>query len=462
MNKVRSKQTTLTLLDLKVVDVVFALIIVLCVTWPTRLMIGPLRSTTVIPFSFILFLICGYRIHVSELFKRWPAVLAAVVIIGIYFYYGDPQRRFAYFLPKLLIIIMGLSFASNQRRFLLLLDTLIGVFAVLGLLGLVEAVAHFNVFDAISGSWVEYYGANSIRFGLARSRGISSLAINYCFYYLFTLGIGIYRIATSRRKHYPFFCYICMWIGALCTISRGPLVLIIIIQIILAIRAGLIRNVNRVLGIIALILLFLLFSYAVFPDSLGKNMTHFFYMMLSMFDAKYANQLNDINIGGAGQRLELFSWVASWMPGHEFLGWGPDMNFTYQMSTGVLKESLENAYLSRWFHTGFVGLGASLLFFISIAIHLIKRCFRKAAFEINLGSTLSYSFAFALCYTAYLVCGFEADFGDELTLLYLLLGVYLAYECFPAGAMKQCTTPRKTNGRFALAPSDNLSKMHTI
>lgn len=411
-----------------VTDVIFAVLLVSCVVWPTRLEVGPLRWYTVPFIALVFFFLFGYAIRLRGLLKKWVPVAAVIVVVGIYCWYGFSAYRALCFTSYVLLAVLGYSFVTSRQQLMTLLDVLIGAFAVLGALGVVEALFHYNIFDAISHTTVEYYGANSIRFGLARSRGVSDLAINNCFYYLLALGMAIYRISTSENKVYPVVCYVLIAAGAVCTVSRGPIAVMIATQLVLALRAGIIKNIKRMLIVVGLVLAFFFTAYILFPDSLGIALDSFNTMLLAMFDTSAAASLSSEGIGGSGQRANLYAWVASYMYGHEFLGLGPDAQFIYLMSNGVLKESLENAYLGRWFHTGYFGLCASLVFFGSIAVVMLRRIWRSAPFESERGWRLSFGFALAVCYLGYLVCGFVADFGQEIRLVYLLIGIFVAYE----------------------------------
>ena len=69
------------------------------------------------------------------------------------------------------------------------------------------------------------------------------------------------------------------------------------------------------------------------------------------------------NVGGIGNRLDLFHWVWDSIKDHQLFGYGKGVPFAYRVNEfGLIKRSIENQYLSRLYRYGVFGMGSFNLF----------------------------------------------------------------------------------------------------
>lgn len=212
--------------------------------------------------------------------------------------------------------------------------------------------------------------------------------------------------------------------GALFTLSRVPILLFIALNLVIAVWAGLIKNVERVV-LMALFLVAIYFiSNVLLADTLGKALSSFSSMLLTVFGGtKSSMAALDSNLGDSSDRMMLYTMVPKLVSGHEMFGLGSSAPFEYIQANGLPKQSCENLYLYRYYTTGFVGLLGTLLFWLSYLALGIKRVGSRASWERG----LSFSQIVPVVLIAYMLFGFDASFGDEFRIAFLFLGIASAY-----------------------------------
>ncbi len=171
----------------------------------------------------------------------------------------------------------------------------------------------FNVFDLLCNDYVQYEGANALRFGLARARSVSTISLNYCAYMFSVLHSRYTSLHMPIKKRFlDCLLYFLICAGAVLTLSRVPILLFIALNFVIAIQAGLIRNVERVVIILIVVVAIVLVATYLFPDSLGKMLNSFFSMLMTVFGSSLSSMAAlDSNLGDATDRMMLYRMVPS-------------------------------------------------------------------------------------------------------------------------------------------------------
>ena len=280
------------------------------------------------------------------------------------------------------------------------------------------------MFDALCNDYVQYEAANAFRFGLARVRSVSTISLNFCAYMFFGSALALYRLAYANKRSFWIVCYVLICAGAVLTLSRVPILLFIALNVVVAIQAGFIRNVERVVLFVSVVIFIYLIAVFLLPDSLGKVINSFVSMLGTVFSGTSSSMASlDSNLGDSTDRMMLYTMVPQLVAGHELFGLGTDTPFQYVQANGLLKESCENLYLYRYYTTGAVGLAGTLLFWLSFVVHGFVRMGSGAEWE----NGLRLSNIVPAVLIAYMLFGFDASFGDEYRIAFLFLGITCSY-----------------------------------
>ena len=406
-------------------DYLIAALIVISALVPMRLQFMGYTVGYYLPFvAFLGLVLSNARIEFKGLLNRKAPIVAAIVIAAVFLINGDTGDFYSFLFPRIMLLICGYVFVSNRDRLFALIETAVVFLAALGLLAIIESILSFNVFDALCNDYVQYEAANAFRFGLARARSVSTISLNFCTYMFFGSALALYRLAYANKRSFWIVCYALICAGAVFTLSRVPILLFIALNVVVAIQAGFIRNVERVILVAAAVMFIYLISVFLLPDSLGKVINSFFSMLGTVFSGTTSSMASlDSNLGDSTDRMMLYKMVPQLVAGHELFGLGTDTPFQYVQANGLLKESCENLYLYRYYTTGAVGLAGTLLFWLSFVVHGFAHMGNRAEWE----SGLRLSSIVPAVLVAYLLFGFDASFGDEYRIAFLFLGITCAH-----------------------------------
>ena len=401
------------------------MLIVISALVPMRLQL--LGYTVGYFFPFIAFLglaLSNARIEFEGLLNKKAPIVAAAVIAIVFLINGDTGDFYSFLFPRITLLMCGYIFVTDRDRLFALIETSVICLAILGLLAIFESVLRFNVFDALCNDYVQYEAANALRFGLARARSVSTISLNFCAYMFFGSALALYKLAYAEKRTFWVACYIMICAGAVLTMSRVPILLFIALNCVVAIQAGFIRNANRIVLIIAVIISIYSFATFLLPDSIGKAVNSFIAMLGTVFGGTSNSMASlDSNLGDSSDRIMLYKMVPKLVAGHNLFGLGTDTPFQYVQANGLLKESCENVYLYRYYTTGLVGLSGTLLFWLSILIRGYVNMRSCAEWETG----LRFASVIPIVLTSYLLFGFDASFGDEYRIAFLFIGIACAY-----------------------------------
>lgn len=406
-------------------DYLIAALIVISAIVPMRLQFMGYTVGYYLPFvAFLGLVLANARIEFEGLLNRKAAIVAAIVIAAVFLINGDTGDFYSFLFPRIMLMICGYVFASSRDRLFALIETTVVFLAVLGLLALVESILSLNVFDALCNDYVQYEAANAFRFGLARARSVSTISLNFCAYMFFGSSLALYRLAYANKRSFWIVCYVSICAGAALTLSRVPILLFIALNVIVAIQAGFIHNVERVVLFAAAAIFVYLIAVFLLPDSLGKVISSFVSMLGTVFGGTSSSMASlDSNLGDSTDRMMLYKMVPQLVVGHELFGLGTDTPFQYVQTNGLLKESCENLYLYRYYTTGAVGLTGTLLFWLSFVVHGFVHMGSRAEWE----NALRLSSIVPAVLIVYMLFGFDASFGDEYRIAFLFLGITCSY-----------------------------------
>ena len=224
--------------------------------------------------------------------------------------------------------------------------------------GIIEAFTSFDIFSFLFGFKVERFAVNGYRMGIARAASSFNNSINYCVY-LFAISffvLFLYRYNSDLK--YKIELYIIL-IGAILTLSRGPIAIATIVWIVVLLRSGSLKSKLVHLMVLLPIVFFVIYLYL---NSNGLLIKMLRAGIMSLFNKKSIRTLaHAYGFGGTETRLGLFVWVPQRLKGYWLLGRGYKYKFMQWIARyASYKEGVENVYLATLLSGGIVELFGKL------------------------------------------------------------------------------------------------------
>lgn len=345
---------------------------------PWYITLGPLNLVNIISILFIGYWILSGNDSIAK-FK------GSSIFFWLYLMFYSIQAIFdtsiskamAYIFSQLFICIIVYTEVKKRDILNEVLMAMIYACIFLCFTGIVEEITRTNIFHLISGLESSYF-YTEIRLGIYRIETSFSHPIVYCAYLCFMAGIVVYMLDKETRKskrNILKLAYILIWINAIFTMSRSTLFVLVLEQLILGYKTGVVKFTKRISFIICSVLM-LLGVIFILDLQISDKIKDVWYMLLSVFNDKYSALYSTsfgINQNAVGNRLDLYSWVIDAVKGNELFGMGTSAEFAYQVNSiettwytnyTWTKTSIENEYLFNYFIHGFVGLISFVLLIV--------------------------------------------------------------------------------------------------
>lgn len=353
--------------------------------------------------------------------KNNLAVFYILIVMLGYFLHGNTGSGVSKTLELILLLLVIPHYFDTERKYWRMIDVILSIGGVLAILGLIETISGVNIFQSIAGIG-QSSAINNYRFGLRRSQGFCNNFINYGAFLGMLSCLAIYRIANQKRskKHTDIIIYVLLLLNMLSTLSRGVILFFGIAHLILWWKAGVLKRIDRVFKIIGTIVIVGVILQ-LFGVPVIEGINNIFYMIAVIFDSSYEASLSSSfgsNVGGIGNRLDLFGWIYDAVKNDLFLGVGYSTRFSKHLNGGYYKTSIENTYLAQLYYTGILGLSGLLVFLIGNikkAIDMKQRMTNE--------SKLSYESMFIVLTVGYMLTMFTFNVQSDLRLYYVLVGL---------------------------------------
>lgn len=324
------------------------------------------------------------------------------------------------------IVVMGIK---KIEQFEELLKFIVKIFTVYSVFGIVETFTHFNIFDAITGTKVVYEHANSLRFGLARNRGLADVSINNGMLLCLVLCIAAYVLVYASKKERKWYqiSYILIFVDAFLTLSRAIWLELIITQVLIFIVLAP-KNKRKVIGrIITIGVVGALLLLCISPELLDKISAIFTGMFSSTYDAITGSETSEATemSYGVGHRFALWLWVWEKAQGSLIFGASASNPFIYISPSGYIKESIEVMWLFKLYNTGFVGLIGYIVFQIGSIRCMIKG--NRLEKEVYQEKRVTFNYVMLVATLLYFVTQFSCSAFEDLKFYYIILALLFCY-----------------------------------
>lgn len=377
----------------------------------------------------LLVLCCGCSVFFNKLKKTqipvFYLIYTIVTIICMLYHFTD---RSLYLHIIEIVQIVGVAYLvvvsiNTRQDFEKILKYITVIFAIYGLLGIIESLFHFNIFDALTNTQVVYEHANGIRFGLARSRGACGTSIHNGMLLVLVLSLVTYCLinAKKREKKLYFTAYILIVINCFCTLSRGVWLEVVISQILIFLALRTTKQVKIVFKIVVGIGILLCLLYIIAPSfikNVGDIISEMFGSVINTLTGTGTSE-----VGDEGDRLLLWGWVWSTVQSHATWGLGYAAKFAYLTPAGYIKESIEVMWLYKLYQIGFVGLVGYIFLQVSSLIYFVKYNFKK---YIN-KDKINFNYVLLMTSIAYFITQFSCAGSEDLRFFYFVLALAFAY-----------------------------------
>lgn len=400
---------------------------------PRRIYIAGVFSFRAIILGIFLLVVLKYRKITVPRIVRSPFTL--IYLLYSFAYYcvtGQITSGIGFLVDTLILICLMTSLIRDEFRFDYFIDCFIIMLAVYDIMGIIETVTGFNIYDVISGN----SSGSSIRFGLTRFCGAGLVSSNNANFLLLASIMVLYRILHCddgrKRKRY-IAIYALNAIALCCTLTRAPIMLFFALQVVWLAKAGVFRFLNRYfLRVIVAVLV--VAALITFVPQINTIVINFTAMFQALFNASTADSISSSfgsNAEGTGERLQLYGWVTQQIKGSEIFGKGPNTSFIQEWTTSygarVTKKSLENHYLMVLYQFGAVGL----VTFICHFLYMLFSVFRSGRY-ISKQRADKWNFCIMVSWGIIIMIPamFVTGLFDELRMLYLMVALSVSYASF--------------------------------
>lgn len=258
---------------------------------------------------------------------------------------------------------------NSESKLNSFIDCILGITCACCFLGIFEAITNINPLQLLAGSEWQFF--TDYRMGIRRVAAQFGQPIIYGLFLMLVSPLAIYRISCGNNQKViqrTKIIYLLMCINVVLTVSRAPIFVFLLLQLILWYQVNRKKFIFSCIWIVALGGLFLQIS-SLLGLSIADGIDNFFSMFLAIFGK---SESSDVYTGVAN-RFEIFEWVSKTVGSDVWFGKGIDAIFRYKVHDWQIKESIENEYLNTYFHLGIVGVVFEITAFATNVIHFYRK-----------------------------------------------------------------------------------------
>lgn len=282
---------------------------------------------------------------------------------------------------------------DTKKKLNQFIDYILFIACICCFLGIFEAATSVNPLQLLAGSGWKFF--TDFRMGIRRVAVQFGQPIIYGLFLMLISPLAIYRITCGDSRKVvkrAKFIYVLICINVVLTVSRAPIFVFLLLQLILWYQINRSKFIFRSICIIMFGGLFLQIV-----SLLGLGIADWIDKFKSMFLAIFGTSESKDVYSGVANRFELFEWVSKTVGNDIWLGKGVDATFRYQVHEWQIKESIENEYLNTFFHLGIIGVVFEIVAFVTNVIQFYRK--RQKTICINQKMNLTKSIAITLlCY----------------------------------------------------------------
>lgn len=398
-------------------------IIFLLPFFPAGVKLGPtgLNRYLVIVISCCVILLNGPRFCMLKTLS-FIYLFAGIMLLPLVINW-DVNYIIFLFTDILLPLYIGFALIDTDKKLCQLIKVLIISGTILGLTGIFEAFTGINLIDRIFGFETIRYAANAYRMGIARTYTSFGTSINFCLYLNILQVLCLYMVF-ARKKNLYYVPYGILLLASVLTISRGPIVINMIMQLYILKKSGFFHRYSfyYVACFGSFLILFLIWFLNIDVPGLVNGLVASIGVLFNK--EKYETVADQWGMGGSNERVQLFLWIYESVKNRIIAGNGYAKGFMVKVNQWKIKTSIENYYLAIFNSCGLLGLMA----IFSLFSGLLKKLWPAAIWKYNYTDQISFTFyafsAAVLFFTTILTVSIQ----DEGRVFFLIMGAALAYK----------------------------------
>lgn len=334
-----------------------------------------------------------------------------------------------------MVVVIASKNIKDEIGFFKVIDSLLYVSCPLLILGILEAVVGYNIFQQSALTLLGATFYSETRLGIFRASSVFGHPIVYCNYLSIVAALCIYRLSceiNNKRRNRLRFIYAMTVLNVLLTVSRSVMLVFLAEQIVLLALKGERWLTKRKITVFMLIIIGALISDLLGLGILDK-VSDIINMILQVFGLgsdSYSSSFSSIGYSGVtGDRWNLYLWVMLSIAGNWAFGRGTTTAFSYMATEYREKTAIENYYLSTLYHHGIVGLVVLIIGLVGLVCYLAMKLRRNVRFDQKLPGENRITFnSVMLCILiGEVISYFMVDQAGEARLLYICIGLAIAY-----------------------------------
>lgn len=338
-------------------------------------------------------------------------------------YYKASISYICYFLLVFFVarylILRGVRSNNDVEK---LIDFILIVFMFYALLGIIESLTQFNIFDKIGNRVVELYGANKFRGSFYRNHGLCDVSINNGMLVFMVWVLACYKNFKFKNRLYLLILSI-LTIDLFMIFSRMVLLIAVIVFVLIVRKQSVRRKMLFTIStsIVSILILFVVPNQL---DMFSEVISESFAPLVDEFFRGGIRGSQGISLYGSGQRIALWGWVFEAIRNNFFWGLGFEYEFSrVYIVNGVahLKKSVEVHWLLTVMQKGVFGLAGFIayqLFCIKMTVLTLRKTDKKI---------FSLSHAYIFMTIGYFLCLFTCAGFQDLYYFYLLFSIYESF-----------------------------------
>lgn len=348
-------------------------------------------------------------------------VMFLLLTVAAYIYHFDVTSLFWILLEFLGLMILSYNLIEIKSDFDFMIDVIRRIAFIISLSGIIQFIFDFNIFDPIR--VYDVGGANGVRFGMIRIYGPCTTSNNYGLLMVLISGLLLfYLIRNDRNPIFHKLTYSLVIANVFLTISRTAIVFMLVSSIAILLLSGY-KFLFRVLMylLVFAIGILLVINFLDLWDEM-RMILNIWYSIRAIFDSEYATILGNEAFAGGGEREDLVNWVNYYVDDKQIFGLGGNARFSHFINRWRTKTSIENSFLSTYFHYGYVGVSGLVSGMVGIIGYLVIHRKRKVLGE----CTIPINYCSLILYTCYFISLLTFGYMDERRLYIYFLGSLFA------------------------------------
>lgn len=337
---------------------------------------------------------------------------------------GEIISMLGFLTDTVILYVLFITTMSEEKNLSLYIHLFLNVVSIYCILCIIETFTGFNIWNALG----IVNGNSSIRYGLHRAYGSFTTSINNGVFLMLCFPFVFYERSIKNRQQFAKRINILIWLALICTLSRAPILMSVLLHIIWLWKDGIIVFIKKHFIAIGTILLLVFVLAQIEPTK--TVFRGFINMFIAIFDEDTASNLSGsfgVNANGIGHRFYLYEWVwQSVIAANKWIGVGPNTIFNYsfvasQGSTHI-KNSIENQYLAVLYRFGIIGLLITVIFFISCYIICHRRISNETRVS-NRTASDAFQFRISSAFLVYFITLLTVGAADEYKMLFILFAI---------------------------------------